>query len=360
MKMDENLKLAIIAPSVDLNNGWGRYSVSIIDALREKGIDATVIVKKNPKTLMSFVRDIIDVRRAIKDADIIHAFDGWPFGVYGYFAVLGTRKRLFISGIGTYSVAPLAHPLKRFFLKRAYIRARAIFCISNYTNRAIKLKVRNANTVTIFMGLSKLPGITSREAETYKKQYGLHDHYPVILTVGEVKHRKGQFDTLKAIKLLKKEYPDIFYIMVGSKDRNYVAEIEKYAWDNNLAKNIKLIDSVKDDRSLSFFYGLCDVFVLNSNNDGDHFEGFGLVMLEAAQFGKPVVGSKNCGIEDSVGDNYNGYLTNQADSRQIAMRIGDILNGDQELWSKNSIEFSGKFSWDKTAEEYIKNYKIYE
>src|SRR3569623_55113 len=41
------------------------------------------------------------------NVDLVHALDAWPYGFYGFAAVFGTKKKLFINGIGTYSVAPL-------------------------------------------------------------------------------------------------------------------------------------------------------------------------------------------------------------------------------------------------------------
>jgi phosphatidylinositol alpha-1,6-mannosyltransferase len=236
------------------------------------------------------------------------------------------------------------------------LRSRAIFCISDYTNNAIKSRIKDVKTITVFMGLTRLPKLTSSEISKYQTRYKLSGG-PVILTVGQVKQRKGQFDTLKAIELLKQEYPDFLYVMVGSRDKNYAEKIENYAKEHGLEKNIKFVNDVKDDKTLAFFYNTCDIFALNSNNDNGHFEGFGLVMLEAAQFGKPVVGSRDCGIEDAVWDGYNGYLTNQGDTINISEKMKAILAGNRERLSRDSVEFSKKFSWDKTSEEYIRNYK---
>lgn len=366
-----SLRVVIIAPSMDLKSGWGRYSISVIDALKESEVSPVIITGHcRPGTrfetkgcllphtsLVSLMKNAMRVRKISKHADIVHAFDGWPFGFYGYVAVLGTRKKLFVSGIGTYSVAPLNNFFKGFLLRRVYTKARAIFCISNYTKDCIKSKVKKANAVTVFMGLTELPKILSSNLSEYRKRYDIRDQYPILLTVGEVKHRKGQLDTLKAIELLKRQYPNILYIMVGSHSQRYAEHIKKYAKDHDLDGTIRLVDDAMDDMSLSFFYTICDVFALNSNNDGGHFEGFGLVLLEAAQFGKPVIGSRNCGIEDSIWNGYNGYLTNQADAFDISKKIGIILKGNQKELSANSVHFSKKFSWQKTASEYIHYYK---
>jgi glycosyltransferase involved in cell wall biosynthesis len=133
-------------------------------------------------------------------------------------------------------------------------------------------------------------------------------------------------------------------------------QIKDFARDNNLSNNMIIISNVYDDLILSFFYSVCDIFALNSNNDSGHFEGFGLVLLEAAQFGKPVVGSKDCGIESAIWNCYNGFLTEQGNHIDISNKIGDILDGKQSFFSQNSLEFYKRFSWNKTVKEYYKNY----
>lgn len=348
------LKVLIIAPSLNQKSGWGRYSISIIDALKEQEVDVNA-VEVSPGISLSSVVNLMRIKKISRNFDVIHALDGWPFSIYAYFTVLGTSKRLFISGVGTYSVAPFSSILKGFLLRIAYKRAQRIFCISNYTNKSIKSEVSEAKTETIFMGLSKLSNLTRAEIDTYEDLYEIEGS-PVILTVGEIKHRKGQLDTLKAVNLLKREYPDILYIMVGSKDKNYVSKIEQYAKQQGLEKNVRIISDALSDKSLSYFYSSCDIFALNSNNDGRHFEGFGLVLLEAAQFGKPVVGSKNCGIEDAIEDDFNGYYTEQGNPEDIARKIKKALN-QKDVLGKNSLEFSKKFSWEKTVNKYIEFYK---
>lgn len=362
------MKVLCITPTLNPESGgWGRYSYNIVKFYKNNNIDFVVCTEEKTKlfseekavldrySFRGLIMNIFKVRMLAKKFDVVHAFDGWPFGIYAYFAVLGTSKRLFISGVGTYSVAPLSSLFKGFFLKKAYSRAQAIFCISNYTNKSIKSEVREAKTKTIFMGLSKLPNLTNLEIETYKHQYEIKNS-PVILTVGAIKHRKGQLDTLKAINILKGKFPNILYIMIGSRDDNYVNKIEEYIRQNSLETNVMIFSESLSDKILSFFYISCDLFVLNSNNLAGHFEGFGLAILEAAQFGKAAVGSIDCGIEDAIEDGVTGYLSKQGDEKNIAEKIelGLVNNANLGRCAKDRAE---KFDWHSTAKEYLNFYE---
>ena len=91
------------------------------------------------------------------------------------------------------------------------------------------------------------------------------------------------------------------------------------------------------------------------------FEGFGLVFLEAAAAGLPVIGTLCNGIEDAVKDYYNGLLVPQNDSQKTADAIIKILSDDILGLNlrKNSIEWVKNFDWKKIITSYIEIYNAY-
>ena len=370
------MKVLVITNYLGNFGGLGRYSKEVVSAQRSMGLDVDVLSeakspltnyeypllrkvfnKKKPEVLKNVLWNIRQTRKFSKPYDIIHAHDGWPYAVYGYFAVLGTNKKLYITGIGTYTIAPLTNSVMGFFLKKAYRKAEMVFCISDYVTNKLRTMVSGVNARTVFMGTTDLPNISEDQVSEYKNKYSIQNHTPIFLTVGDIKHRKGQLDTLKGISLIKDKYPDFLYVMIGTdEDSYYVGKIKEYAKAQNIENNILIISNVYEDQVLSCFYTLADIFLLNSNSEGNHFEGFGLVFLEAAQFGKPVIGSLGCGIESALKDGYNGFLTEQGDPEGIKAKILDILHNKREEFSRNSREFYTHFSWLKTAKSYGDHY----
>ncbi|MDP3763186.1 MAG: glycosyltransferase family 4 protein [bacterium] len=347
----------IVTGNTKPNSGMGRYSLSIIEQLRGLGVDYKVLnVLYRKFSIINLIKKCFLVRKELEKYDNIHAFDCWPYGVYAYLGVLGTRKKLFINGVGTYSV-PSGNLLKMFLMINAYKRAEKIFCISNYTKDRILERIPYVKAEVVFLGTTKLPEVSHKQQEGYRRKYNFTSRYPILLTVGAIKERKGQFETIQALYKLKNKYPDALYLMVGSNsDRNYVTQIEKYAKEFGMENNIKILSDVHSDTELAYLYSLCHVFLLNSNNVGTHFEGFGLVLLEAGQLGKPVIGSKGCGIEDVIQNGYNGYLTEQRNPEDIYEKLVSVLGGQYETFAKNSIEFSKKFTWSGTVSSYIRHY----
>lgn len=363
------MKILVITGNLNQNSGLGRYSLGVVEELGRVGIEHVVLTEKSSgyayekdllyprNSVMGILKNLFLVRKQCKNFDIVHALDCWPFGIYGLSAVLGRDKKLFINGVGTYSI-PTGSLLKKTLMSASYRKAKKIFCISRYTEKRIKESSANISTEVVHLGAPDVRPLSKEEKEKRELKYDVEGG-PILLTVGAIKHRKGQLDALRAVNELIDEYPDIQYIMVGTgSDEEYMRRIKDFVKEKKLENNIRIISDAYTDKDLAYFYELCDVFVLTSNNEGVHFEGFGLVMLEAAQFGKPLIGSADCGIEDTIRQGFNGYLVRQEDHLDIAEKIRKAINEKLEL-GKNSAEFSCEFSWNKTISRYERSYREY-
>lgn len=365
------MKALILTQTTYLNSGYGRYTTSIVSQYPVFGIETRVVTHEGKgrvgnesavllphNSYLNFCKNIVRVRKLARDCDVVHAFDVWPYGVYGFFSVLGTKKKLFMLGIATYSLAPEKLSLKRILMNLSFGRATRVHCVSAYTEMRIKERSPMAKTEVVYFGRTRLPDIDDSYIEEVKKRYGVTNTMgPVIVTVGEIKHRKGQFDTARAMVHLKKSYPHIrYHIVGGNRDTDYIAKIKAMAHENGISENIKIISDAKDEQTLIALYKMADIFCLNSNNQGDHFEGFGLVFFEAGQFGVPSIGSRGCGIEDAIRDGYSGYLTKQGDADDIASKILQILKGDREKFSRQVKEWANSFTWEKAVKRYTSEY----
>ncbi len=85
-------------------------------------------------------------------------------------------------------------------------------------------------------------------------------------------------------------------------------------------------------------------------------EGWGLNVLEANALGVPCVAYDVAGLRDSVKDGETGLLAESGDVENFAGKIVRILGDDilRERLSRNCLEYSKGFSWDKTAKEFMK------
>ena len=94
-------------------------------------------------------------------------------------------------------------------------------------------------------------------------------------------------------------------------------------------------------------------------SENHHFEGFGLVFLEAAAAALPVIGTLGNGIEDAVKNGFNGILIPQNDIKATAEALLKILKNGQwrrEL-SLNSFSWAKDHDWDKVVLKYFRAYE---
>ena len=352
------MKIGYLVYNLDVGAGWGRYARELIDEVRKE--HEVVIVKELPDTYdnspvllktgwKTFFVNWPRLLWVFRNCDIIHALDLYPYGFIGYFLAVILRKKFIISGVGTYSVAPL-HSSLGWFARLVCSRADCIISISHYTDSEIAKAavLRRHEVITPGIELSKYDGISRQDVSS-----------KYIITVGALKRRKGQDISLRAFALAHKAMPNLKYYIVGSqRDIGYFNELKKIVIDNELEKSVHFLQNVPDSE-LSQLYANAELFIMLSRNEGHHYEGFGLVFLEASAFGLPVVGTTGNGIADAVNQGMNGFLVPQNDPIKASEAIIKILE-TQEIRDNMSRE---SFAWAKanTAEKSGKRYiKIYE
>lgn len=124
---------------------------------------------------------------------------------------------------------------------------------------------------------------------------------------------KGVDTVIEALPHIIKKVPEIQFIIIGSgSDRE---RLERLARTCGVAKYVCFLGSVNDVDLLAH-YKDCDVFVMPSAG-----EGFGIVFLEAMQFGKPVVAADCGGTPEVVKNNTTGLLIEYGDIAQLTRAL---------------------------------------
>jgi len=114
--------------------------------------------------------------------------------------------------------------------------------------------------------------------------------------------------------------------------------LERYATEDWVIH----VGRVSEEKKASFYKAL-DVFVLPST-----FEPFGMVALEAASVGTPVIVSRNAGVAEVL---KSAPRFNPSSPDELAKLITDIV-GRKDVGEKLMGEATSR-SWDDVVSEYV-------
>jgi len=151
----------------------------------------------------------------------------------------------------------------------------------------------------------------------------------------------------------------LVYLVAG--DGEYRKNLENLVKKNNLEKSVIFTGRVEDSE-LPALYSLSDVFIMipRELEDGD-VEGFGIVLLEAQYFGKPVIGTNSGGIPETFRDKETGFLVAEGDTAAMTDRIM-YLKDNPEAYARMSRaagEFMREeFSWTTAIERHLEVYRM--
>ena len=167
--------------------------------------------------------------------------------------------------------------------------------------------------------------------------------FPVVVFVGRLKRAKRPDHAVEAFRLVRKRFPGAELWVVG--DGPFRRGLERLACDG-----VRFFGRVSEAVKRGL---LCRAWVLVHSSVR---EGWGLNVLEAAACGTPCVGYDVGGLRDSVRDGETGLLAESGDVRDLASKIVRVLEDEalRERLSRNCLKYARRFSWDRTAEEFIR------
>jgi phosphatidylinositol alpha-1,6-mannosyltransferase len=174
----------------------------------------------------------------------------------------------------------------------------------------------------------------------------------VILTTGNLVARKGHDMVLRALARLDTEIANVTYLVVG--DGPARSDLESLATALGVRDRVVFAGRALD-ADLPALYALADVFVMASRErrDENDVEGFGIVYLEAAACGKPVIGGRSGGIPEAVVDGVTGLLVDPSDLDDIAKTLASVL-ADSELAARLGLQGHARvvrdFTWARAAD----------
>lgn len=238
-------------------------------------------------------------------------------------------------------------------------RADAVVAISAATMHEVLSRRISAHKVRVItIGVNDVYLAPKADRALIGRETGMNlQDRQLLLTTGRLVRRKGVAWFISNVlpKLLRK-YPDVLYIVAGEGEQRQAIELA--IKETKLERNVQLLGMVSDALR-SALYQSCDVFVMpNIRVEGD-MEGFGIVALEAATAGLPIVASNIEGIRDAIKNGENGNLVTSTDSNGFISEILQLLASKKERMSRGvkARNYSlNQYSWSHVAQEYTAVY----
>ncbi|MCZ6613551.1 MAG: glycosyltransferase family 4 protein, partial [Thaumarchaeota archaeon] len=179
-----------------------------------------------------------------------------------------------------------------------------------------------------------------------------------IVLVARLDPIKGHDLALKALALVRRRFPSVKLIIVGNgsfsgsksgglsipKAALWKKELEAIILEHDLKKDVVMTGYLPNEE-VPCIYSRMDALILPS-----YLEGFGLTVLEAWQFKKPVIVSKGAGVSELVEDGLNGLTHKQGDYEDLADKIEQVLRLDSpEKLGQAGYEKVQDFQVDKAS-----------
>jgi len=360
------MNVLVLTTDLGTLSGWSRYSADVVQALSKHGVVAVVVSEQGqPGThavlpryrghrtgYLSAPFHALKLRNLARNCTAIHALVE-PYAPIAYWLSVFTGIPYFVTAHGSHAVQPFVDRwFKRILHAHALASARAVLCVSSYTRRRLEAHgITNCVVTPNGINVEKFyhPPVPTNAARENR-----------IVTVGALKRRKGQHVSLAAFAQCTRRIPDARYTFVGDQgDAAYVDQLKRSIADAGLMDRVEFRENISDEELVAL-YRCSKICVLTSLSTKRHFEGFGLVYLEANLCGVPAIGSLDSGAEDAIVDEKTGFLVPQEDVDAIAAKMEQLLV-DDVLWnrmSESGVVWGRNHGWTTMIAEYARLYGL--
>ena len=188
-----------------------------------------------------------------------------------------------------------------------------------------------------------------------RQQYQLEDA-PTVLFVGKLRESKGAHLLLAAMEQVWPRFPQVVLVLVGGtefgrgrtdRETPFLRELRRRL---ETARGRVVLTGFIPPAQIPEAYLLGDIFAGPSQIE----EGLGLVFLEAAAAGLPLIATRRGGIPEIVREGLNGLLLEQHDDpRELAAKIIQLLNDRDlrlRLGQQGRAWVQENFTWEKVAQ----------
>lgn len=261
------------------------------------------------------------LRRQIKQQKIDYVLVGQilPLGTVAWLASWQQSFKYAVFLHGMDLAYALKSRRKAWLAEHILQRADKIICANSYTatqaqaawpRLAVKIAVVNP-------GVPISPTFNAQEIAAWRVGHQLAGK-TALFTLGRLVRRKGVDQTIKALAGISEPLSNNLYYFIagGGPDEAYLRSLVP----SRLVDKIIFLGEISESEKWQWLAGT-DIFIMPARNIIGDLEGFGIVYLEAALSGRPVIAGAAGGVRDAVLDELTGLVVKPEDETSIREAI---------------------------------------
>lgn len=171
---------------------------------------------------------------------------------------------------------------------------------------------------------------------------------PFLFFVGSFFERKNVHVLLPLVR----QYPQLSLVLAGNHNTAYGERVKSMIQEQRLDQQVILPGEISENAKV-WLYQHCEAFVFPSLD-----EGFGIPILEALWYGKPVFTSNRASLPEVAGP-FAHYWHSFEDDHIISV----FEKGRQEIEEpdygrrQKAKQYAAQFTWSNTAQHYVNLYR---
>lgn len=333
------MKILYIASKLSKKGGISSFNKNLIRALEENGENLSLVELENSNLHQKalFILRILLKLLLFQPNIIFCSHVNFSPLCYFFKKYIGKDYIVITHGIDVWDI-------KAGLKAEALKKANKVIAVSNFTKNII---IKNIGELSgrVFILPNSIDGkdfFPKEKSARLMEKYNIKKDDKVILTLTRLSSSekyKGYDRIIEILPRIKKEFPSVKYILMGTGDD--AERIKKLISELDLNSSVIMTGYFSDEERTDFF-SLCDLFAMPSKG-----EGFGIVFLEALACGKPVVaGNKDASLEPLLNGEL-GLLVDPDNKEEIIEAIISILKKEAPGRILN-----GKFLREKVIENF--------
>ena len=147
---------------------------------------------------------------------------------------------------------------------------------------------------------------------------------PTILNVARLVDMKGTQYLIRAFRALAQRHPAVTLVIIG--DGPLRRSLQALTKTLQLQCRVQFLGALPHAQVLGWIRRAAMLVLPSVRTTTGRVEGLGMVLLEAAATGVPVVASRVGGIAEGVVDGETGFLVAERDIEALSRRLNDLLD----------------------------------